>query len=125
MTDSTYCSTQDQTLLHDNVHGEQFGSGNGLRGGKLATQVANEMKMVEGGSGGVKIGTSFAVARTYRRAMKRCEGGGGGGGVREERSAGCRRRLNGGFSHEEVDGANFVAFNADYSAPRHHPPKNN
>ncbi|XP_021293322.1 root meristem growth factor 3-like [Herrania umbratica] len=28
-------------------------------------------------------------------------------------------------SSDEVDESGFVAFNADYHAPRHHPPKNN
>ncbi|KAL5759301.1 hypothetical protein ACOSP7_017826 [Xanthoceras sorbifolium] len=36
----------------------------------------------------------------------------------------CKTSVNHHFS-QDVDDKGFVAFNADYHAPRHHPPKNN
>ncbi|XVE74413.1 hypothetical protein DITRI_Ditri12bG0015100 [Diplodiscus trichospermus] len=40
-----------------------------------------------------------------------------------DKNLGCEQT----FSHfsDEVDESGFVAFNADYHGPRHHPPKNN
>lgn len=40
---------------------------------------------------------------------------------------GCEQTVVSNFSDEVLDesSAGFVAFNADYHAPRHHPPKNN
>ncbi|XWS23042.1 hypothetical protein CRYUN_Cryun29cG0087700 [Craigia yunnanensis] len=37
---------------------------------------------------------------------------------------GCEQTISYSSDHE-VDGSGFVAFNADYHAPRNHPPKNN
>lgn len=42
-------------------------------------------------------------------------------------AAGAIERTSSNMSSEEgkIDDAGFVAFNADYHEPRHHPPKNN
>lgn len=40
-------------------------------------------------------------------------------------AAKCNEKNNVRKFSEEVDEKEFVAFNADYRAPRHHPPKNN
>ena len=37
----------------------------------------------------------------------------------------CGNNLGCEQNVDEVDESGFVAFNADYHAPRHHPPKNN
>lgn len=66
-----------------------------------------------------------------RLEMVRGEGTSGGistsasGKLEEEVAKGQRRVRSRLLSDEEKNVSGFVAFNADYHGPRHHPPKNN
>ncbi|XP_061993268.1 uncharacterized protein LOC133711118 [Rosa rugosa] len=79
---------------------------NRLGGRKLAVQ---KVKAVNGA--------------TAVRSSNQLEGNCGGDQVKQGSHVECNQQSGTGF--EGVDESGFVAFNEDYHAPRHHPPKNN
>lgn len=58
------------------------------------------------------------------RSSNQLEGNCGGDQVKWGSRVECNQQSGTSFS-EGVDKSGFVAFNEDYHAPRHHPPKNN
>ncbi|OWM75862.1 hypothetical protein CDL15_Pgr009506 [Punica granatum] len=109
----------------DAASAEQPGTEYRLRGRKLASPTIDDKMNLKSGNHGVRTVTSSNMDVSVNvRVFKRCEEE-SRGREGEARSVECKQSFDGRFSHEEVDGATFVAFNADYNAPRHHPPKNN
>uniref|UniRef100_A0A7N2LCV7 Uncharacterized protein n=1 Tax=Quercus lobata TaxID=97700 RepID=A0A7N2LCV7_QUELO len=86
----------------------------GIRGRKMA--IANVMKPEKKNEHDAVGGTS--MISSSNQVAGKCGG---------EENNGSNFECKKSFSHfsEGVDEAGVIAFNADYHAPRHHPPKNN
>ncbi|XVF43305.1 hypothetical protein PTKIN_Ptkin02bG0029600 [Pterospermum kingtungense] len=84
-----------------------------IGGRKMVVVEKRHMKDVKMSSGGAVVGTSSTKTKS------KCD----------NIHLGCEQTVVSGHFSDEVDesssSAGFVAFNADYHAPRHHPPKNN
>ncbi|KAK2635972.1 hypothetical protein Ddye_030764 [Dipteronia dyeriana] len=70
--------------------------------------------------------TSAAIERTPISSTSSHSFAGICDGKVKENAIYCKKTVSHNhISHEDVDDKGFVAFDADYHAPRHHPPKNN
>ncbi|KAJ0038437.1 hypothetical protein Pint_23432 [Pistacia integerrima] len=111
---------------HQAVEVDAVSKGKGVVDGEITSTGANDQRL-----GGRRMGSVVQV----RKAKKVKESGVSGetsqfaaGEVEDQRkkmsNVACKQRVGHQFS-KEADQKEFVAFNADYRAPRHHPPKNN
>ncbi|KAK0574156.1 hypothetical protein LWI29_018994 [Acer saccharum] len=74
----------------------------------------------------VKESTSAAIERNSISSTSSHSFAGKCDGKVKENAIYCKKTVSHNhISHEDVDDKGFVAFNEDYHAPRHHPPKNN
>ncbi|KAK3222757.1 hypothetical protein Dsin_009782 [Dipteronia sinensis] len=74
----------------------------------------------------VKESSSAAIERTSISSTSSHSFAGKCDGKVKENAIYCKKTVSHShISHEDVDDKGFVAFSADYHAPRHHPPKNN
>ncbi|KAI9170113.1 hypothetical protein LWI28_022781 [Acer negundo] len=94
----------------------------GIVGGRKMSPVVKERKPEN-----VKESSSAAIERTsISSTSSHSFAGKCHDGKVKENSIYCKKTVSHNhISHEDVDDKGFVAFNADYHAPRHHPPKNN
>ncbi|KAJ0095467.1 hypothetical protein Patl1_16620 [Pistacia atlantica] len=108
------------------VEVDAVSKGKGVVDGEITSTDANDQRL-----GGRRMGSAFQVRKAKKVKVSGVSGETSqfaAGGVEDQRkkmsNVACKQRVGHQFS-KEGDQKEFVAFNADYRAPRHHPPKNN
>ena len=95
---------------------------NGIIGGrKMALRKATRLHKVQAQGVSLRNDSKKVLAGSNNRVEDKF---GGKNKSLSDQKVNCKQTV-GRFSAEIEKTAGFVAFNADYGAPRHHPPKNN